>query len=154
MEHDWIPWEETIRPTLEIIEKKEQFMKTIRYSYHDLENYLLIEIFNKPFVIQDGKKKAKADINMEYRFVENIFPYSIPDGTKHYVLWYNFKSDFLNDYLINTHINISIVKLLNNLSKTSYGNDDFEFVWYENPKKTINVFHHVQVFWRLKKSKL
>tara|TARA_R110002050_G_scaffold124945_1_gene244317 strand:- start:12 stop:185 length:174 start_codon:yes stop_codon:yes gene_type:complete len=28
------------------------------------------------------------------------------------------------------------------------GSDDFEFVWYENPKMTINKVYHVQVFWR------
>ena len=82
----------------------------------------------------------KEDIKQKHIFIKNMFPYNLPEGTNHYILWYSYNSLDLTDDKINTDITNSLKELLNH--------DNFEFIWYENPKKTIDSIHHLQVFWR------
>ena len=72
-------------------------------------------------------------------FRKNDFPYNLPEGTQHYIMWYTYLID--DDYKINQDIYDSIFQLL--------GTENFEFIWYKNPKMTIPEIYHLQVFWRI-----
>jgi hypothetical protein len=69
-----------------------------------------------------GKKK---------KLYPNMFPYDLPSGTIHYVMWYTWTRP--EDSEITSDI-------ANALGK------DADFVWYENPKMSIPEIFHVQVF--------
>ena len=140
--HKWIPGKDNIRPLPEIIDKKTNFIKNLDFFYKTGLDYILADIFQFTSNInKDGKIYVlNKDIKQKYIFSKNIFPYNLPEETEHYILWYSYTSEFTDDK-INTDITVSIKELLNH--------DNFEFVWYENPKKTINSTYHLQVFWRI-----
>jgi len=52
-------------------------------------------------------------------------------------MWYTYKPETEEE------ISKDITEALRNL----VGGDNFQFVWYENPKMTIPGLFHVQVFW-------
>ena len=54
-------------------------------------------------------------------------------------MWYTCSKDELTDEEITKDIKNSISSFLKS--------DKFSFVWYENPKMTIEDIYHVQVFW-------
>ena len=54
-------------------------------------------------------------------------------------MWYTCSKDELTDEEITKDIKNSISAFIKS--------DKFSFVWYENPKMTIEDIYHVQVFW-------
>ena len=54
-------------------------------------------------------------------------------------MWYTY-----ND-ISDIEITSDILDSLKNILK----HDNFEFVWYENPKMSVPEVYHVQVFWHL-----
>ena len=68
-----------------------------------------------------------------------MFPYNVKEGTRHYVMWYSYFDNTLKEEKINEDIYNQIKLLVNN--------NNFDFVWYENPKKTVKGIYHLQVFW-------
>lgn len=138
-EYDWIPGKSNIRPLKEVIEAKQNYFNNIERDYKSLKDYVLIEIFKKNCRMINGKLENVEIISNELTFIPNKFPYNISNDTNHYILWYSF-NDGLSDELITKDINDEITKLVHN--------DNFEFVWYENPKMNIPDVFHVQVFWK------
>jgi hypothetical protein len=76
------------------------------------------------------------------RFERNHFRYDLPEGTRHFVMWYTYWPPDITEPEVNEDINHA---LMTRLGK----NTEFEFIWYENPKMTIPGIYHVQVFWRI-----
>jgi len=137
--YNWIPNKDCIRPSDKDIEKKSLFFDNIKNFYESDKDYVLVDIFGFSSIINDNGKLKVIEDNIEdkYIFEPNIFPYNLPYNTKHYVLWYSINKNISEDR-INSDINESIIKV---------GSNNFDFVWYENPTKTVESVFHVQVFW-------
>lgn len=80
----------------------------------------------------------------EVVFNDNLFPYMLPEGTHHSVLWLLLDQDESDE-----HHHISDEEISQYLEK-ELASPDIEYVWYRNPKPTVqdNITFHVQVFWR------
>lgn len=91
-----------------------------------------------------GKKHTlctKFEYNHKWIFKPSIFRYNVLPESNHWILWnseQNFNHDY-SDLLINQLISNFIINII--------GHDNYQFVWYKNPKPTIPEFFHVQVFW-------
>ena len=139
--YDWIPGKDNIRPLDIIIEKKNEYNKNIINFYEDEKNFILAEVFHfESSFNKDGKVFVKeSNIYKKHIFQPNIFPYNVKEDTQHYIMWYSYFDDTLKEEKINEDIY--------NQLKYVVKNDNFDFVWYENPKKTIKDIYHLQVFW-------
>jgi len=134
----WIPGSENIRPTTENVSKKELWLENINYFYDSEVHYVLSEVFNFKSEFVLGKLHVKkSNISNKHIFKENMFPYELPKNTNHYIIWYSYNQ--VDEDQINKDINNSLLIML--------GNDNFDFVWYENPKKSLPEINHYQVFW-------
>ena len=87
-------------------------------------------------------------VEAKQRFLPNEFPYQAPAGTRHYVQWYSLPPDMRVEELTDDVVSGDIAAALWGV----VGSDDFEFVWYPNPKPSCDHsdsrLFHVQVFWR------
>lgn len=139
----WIPSSENIRPIQELIEKKESDYTFFDNFYSSVTDQILIRYFKFPSRINRKSNKMEIKISLENIrdkiFLENEYPYNLPDGTNHYVMWYTY-----ND-ISDIEITSDILDSLKNILK----HNNFEFVWYENPKMSVPEVYHVQVFWHL-----
>mmetsp|Transcript_16029 Transcript_16029/g.34792 ORF Transcript_16029/g.34792 Transcript_16029/m.34792 type:complete len:119 (-) Transcript_16029:1975-2331(-) len=111
-------------------------------SFASEADYVLQTVFGLPtdqngegkhFIPRDNLKKRRV-------FDRNKFPYQLPSGTKHWTMWYTYGPPEISDEQITSDIQADL--------RVRVGDDDFDFVWYENPKMTIPEVYHVQVFWR------
>ncbi len=137
-ENNWIPNSQQIRPTDIKIEEKKKLLILISQMYHSYEDYINEFIFGFKSKMRDNKLFVpKRNIINKFVFIENNFPYQIPNNCNHYVLWFSYKPESESE--INYKINSSLFKILNH--------DNYNFVWYTNPKKTIQNSFHYQVFW-------
>lgn len=137
---DWIPNEEQIRPSENIQNMKEIMINKIEKSYNSFRDYILIELFNYYFIKNNNKLKVKQDLHIDLcKFEVSRFRYNLNSKTFHYILWYTLNKEYINEERINRDIKNSIFNIIQN--------DNFKYIWYENPKMTINDVFHVQVFW-------
>ena len=141
--YKWIPSSENIRQIEDIIKKKDIDCKTNNIIYSTNIDQVLIRYFNIKKKINRINNKFESKINIENLhkkiFISNEYPYNVPEGTNHYVMWYTY--DNISDEIITSDIFSELNNLLNHLN--------FEFVWYKNPKMTLPEIFHVQVFWHL-----
>lgn len=136
--YQWVPGRENIRPCEEVINKKDKWIENLSNFYENEKQYVLSDIFNFDSYFDSGKLVVKDfDIKETFVFKENMFPYNLPFNTNHYVIWYTY--DETDEKRINKDIELSLFNLL--------GNNKFDFVWYENPKKSLPDMNHYQVFW-------
>ena len=136
----WIPGENNIRPSEDVIEEKEKFINNIYLKYTKLSDYILNVYFAFPTVLNSkGKLEVISRKNLPKKclFKENEYPYQIEKGVNHYVLWYNFIPN--NETDINNYIKTNIYQNIKH--------SNFTFIWYENPKMNISDIYHLHVFW-------
>ena len=134
--YNWIPSSKNIRPSEEILKRKNEELEVVNFYYQSFKDYIFDTVFGLPININDnGKLFCNFTLNL-VTLEENKFPYMLPDNTKHYVLWYSNKEN-INDEIIMSDIKKQIVRMM--------GHDNYEFVWYENPKINKD-FYHVHVF--------
>ena len=74
-----------------------------------------------------------------FKFEVCRFRYGLHHSTFHYIMWYTCTPESLLEEEITRDIKNSIYNIIYT--------DNYSFVWYENPKMTINDIYHVQVFW-------
>lgn len=140
--YDWIPNEYTIRPSLDILALKKYNIEDVNLNWESIKDYIFHYIFNRPYYINENNKNAILNHNFEEKWIfnESQFRYDLPDNSNHYILWnnkYNMFDD-IDDDIIN---NILTEFILN-----KFGHNKFNYVYYKNPKPTINDIWHVQVF--------
>ncbi len=114
--YPWIPNEQTIRPSPEVLIKKCMLNQHIQRDWPSLQAYIQQTIFQN--------KKG-------WIFEECMFPYQTKG--KHYILWH---TDFPFTYDFDTE---EVNEVLKGFIKG-------DFAWYKNPKPTVLEFYHVQVF--------
>jgi hypothetical protein len=143
--YPWIPSRFMIRPTPENLEFKIKKIKEIESEWNSYFDFILYHVFKENYFFNNENKKQILNYENldlpEYVFLPSDFPYQITENTNHYVLWnskFNINYDF-NDNIINDILYKKIKEIVNN--------NNFDFVWYKNPKPTIPEFYHIQVFW-------
>tara|TARA_B110000977_G_C11082482_1_gene493370 strand:+ start:3861 stop:4352 length:492 start_codon:yes stop_codon:yes gene_type:complete len=138
-EYKWIPGKNNIRPSDKNLQKKKNLICIVNKFYESILDYIYDSMFSFPINFNsDGKLKASIIVPQINVFKKNDFPYLLPNGTNHYIMWYT--SQPKNTEEINTDIYNKLFQKLEN--------NNFEYVWYENPKMTIPEIYHLQVFWR------
>lgn len=140
--YKWIPNFNMIRPVKEDLDKKIELLSTLE-MYQSKVDYIATNILKFKCRInkETGKLESSENIfdHKIKKFCPNLFPYNISEGY-HYVMWYTY-----ND-LSNNEISQDIYNSIKELTK-----ENFNFVWYINPKMTFPEIFHVQVFWNFKK---
>tara|TARA_B100000035_G_scaffold311733_1_gene321816 strand:+ start:487 stop:969 length:483 start_codon:yes stop_codon:yes gene_type:complete len=136
--YDWIPNENQIRPSDMNIFIKDILKNKIDLEYNSTRDYILINLFNFNGNLVNGKYKAEESNSKLHKFEVNRFKYKLNKKTFHYIMWYNCDKDNLTENEIDQDIRRGIYNLLRT--------DEYEYVWYENPKMTINDVYHLQVF--------
>jgi hypothetical protein len=120
--YNWIPNENTIRPSREDLEKKWETLHHIEQNWHSMKDYVYHNILNCT--------------EKEWVFSPSIFRYNLPADANHWVLW-NTRTD-INAMIEDETINAVLCGLLDQTT---------DFAWYKNPKPSVPEYFHVQVFW-------
>lgn len=143
--HGWVPGRDHIRPTRQAIADKTAYLfDTVRWYGGECDAIWDL-IFDFDTVMNDDGKLVVApgvvgdDTSVRSKFSLNRFPYEVPRGTRHSVMWYTHWPPHVDDKRIDADISKAL--------EESLGHDDFDYVWYVNPKMTIASVFHVQVFW-------
>ena len=141
--HSWIPGPDNIRPTEEVLVAKRDFFNQINEFYETVSDFILEDIFKMPVEFNAVAKLKAKNVSMdnEFKFVKNKFPYNLKENVNHYIIWYSNTSSKLDDGTVNTDIHRSIFEILQH--------ENFEYVWYENPKMNVPGLYHWQVFWKI-----
>ena len=151
--HGWTPSSINIRPCEDVLSKKKHLLEQVDNFYESFKDYIHDVIFQVQMTVnENGKLKsiARPGQSSMVCLSPNLFPYQLPEGTSHYVLWY---SDAFGESEIpsDSQITVDIVQQLKHVftvTADSVGKVEVpEFVWYENPKINKEIYH-VQVFVR------
>lgn len=155
----WLPNSHMVRPKDEILAQKRAYMEVVHRSYRDIGDRVLQDIFGYDCAPNDdGILQALVPYQdvPQIRLARHKFPYDIPAGTNHSVLWFTAEGSSLFSKDITEHVRREIRQaIVDERFDSSTGSaarmpSSFEFCWYENPRMTVPQVYHVQVFWRLK----
>jgi hypothetical protein len=124
--NSWIPSFDQVRRSNLIEDKYQEFINDELSKFESKEDYIIKKIFN--------------NIGSKFVLSENLFPYQVNVGTYHYIMWYLEKID--DDDKVTLNIVSEFIRL--KLYK-----ENLEFVWYENPKISGDLYH-VHVFFHYK----
>ena len=137
--YSWIPNEKQIRPTEMIISFKKILLDKMNKDYNSSRDYILMNMFKTEGFRTNGKIVAKEPLDKLNHFEVCRFRYQIDPKAFHYIMWYTCTKEELSEEEITKDIKNNIYAFI----KT----DNFSFIWYENPKMSIEDIYHVQVFW-------
>jgi hypothetical protein len=143
----FLPNENTIRPTLEILEEKKNLKRHISECWNSERDFIKANVFDfETFIDTDNKIKTYNKLEYDgWVFKKCQFPYNTTDN--HWILWKY--SDTMESFIIdNNNIN-KINSIIEGYLKDKVKNDNFDFGWYPNPKPSIPDFFHVHVFWSI-----
>lgn len=129
-QYPWVPGRDNIRPSEATLALKQEAMASCSgtYSVDEWSKQLLGAAW--------AELQGSGCSQSKYHFEPNAFPYDVPTGTRHYVLWLPSA----------TAVDNSTVNRYCMQAVSALGGCDF--VWYVNPKMTVPDIWHVQVFWR------
>jgi hypothetical protein len=153
--HAWVPGAENIRPSPETLSSKHQTLEGIGTQYAAESDFILEHIFSVSLDVgADGKLFADAGsvalINDTGRvFMPNQFPYVVPAGTHHWVMWYpiGLRFESLGPARLLQPADVAITANIEQDLLQQLQHERFDFVYYVNPKMTVPDIFHVQVFW-------
>ena len=96
---EWLPNENTIRPTQTDLVKKYFLTNTIQTEWKSMKDYIQHTIFKKQFDTDENSKKfiPYCDYTEKWIFESSMFRYNLIPEANHYVLWTN-KYDFLKEF--------------------------------------------------------
>ena len=134
--YNWIPSSKNIRPSEKVLKLKDKTYKSILNFYESFKDYIFDTVFGLPIIMNDNNKLFCRYKLKLFILEKNIFPYDLPKITEHYILWYTYKYNGLDDEIITKNIKYELKRIKN---------ENCEFVWYENPKANNEVYH-IQVF--------
>ena len=128
--YGWVPGRENIRPSAATLQRKQE---TMARNGHEFD----VDEWSHDMFGVSWSQALAGNAVKKYHFVPNPFPYDIPRGTHHSVLWFPTEKA-MPDHVVNATLEKAVDKL-----------GGTEFVWYINPKMTVQAIWHVQVFWRM-----
>jgi hypothetical protein len=144
--HKWIPDETMIRPFVAVLDNKKIFSQYVLTSWASSRDFILDTHFKYRMAENElGLLYVMDSIDAEiaeWVLMESLFPYAVPEGVHHSVLWnsyYDYFADF-SDVVINNKITEQL--------RGELGHDNFDFCWYVNPKPSVPELWHCQVFWK------
>lgn len=157
----WTPNSACVRPNSESLDQKRRLLENAAARYATMRDYVLARIFRiraspisqsfaeqKLHVTDEALGEAlqeakKLPGGRKVRFMPNLFPYQVPQGTFHYVLWFLLSATGPPS---DQEVDAALERVFAELKVL----EKVEYVWYKNPKPTIDdgLTHHVQVFWR------
>ncbi len=144
-EYWWIPDETMIRPYQNVLEDKRTFSQHVLSTWRGFRDFILNTHFQYKMIKNDDGKLCIADLisadEAEWELAQSLFPYAVPDGVHHSVLWNSYYDYFVA--FSHTDINSILTRKLRGL----LGHNNFDFAWYVNPKPSIPELWHCQVFW-------
>eukprot|EP00040_Diaphanoeca_grandis_P021410 m.114058 g.114058 ORF g.114058 m.114058 type:complete len:223 (+) comp28324_c0_seq2:228-896(+) len=137
----FLPGRCNCRPNPTVLELKHKYLEEVVKFYDCVGDRVLEEIFKCPVQL-DAESRFVASLPPDCRrnFSAHKFPYELPEGVQHYVMWYTQEGKTLTAKKITEHIRMDIADITKK-------RDGFKFGWYENPKMTVLEVYHVQVFW-------
>jgi hypothetical protein len=138
----WTPDPQHVRPTEAVHAQKQFALASIAASWQSVADWVCNEIFGtSTHRAHDGRRVAERPVAGRAVLAPQPFPYELPVGTWHLVLWMA-ESQGARAWT-DEQITASIAAAVD---KCGGG----EFVWYRNPKPSVLDAHlaHVQVFWR------
>ena len=158
-EYEWIPGRQHIRPSPVGIAAKKAWWDKMTQRYASVEDAVLMTVFRYTAAgdgataspsLGDSALSGRLSVQRtlsgglpDSRKVlrPNRFPYDLPAGTHHSVMWYAGN-------LVPSDAEVT-ADIAAHFARGVHG-DDVDFVWYENPKRSIPSpeLHHVHVFWR------
>lgn len=148
----WIPNSSSIRPSPKVAQEKAIGMLSIRSTWVSADDYILCKVFGIEYEVFEEKFRVKgsAYLSLEDKlalvsstdrvFLPNKYPYNIIGN--HWILWYGSKENVYSSQEINRDVFLELTKIT-----SQYDNVTFDFIWYENPKKSLPEYFHVHVFW-------
>ena len=142
-EYSWVPDRHTVRPREKTLNEKMLYFESMSLIYKTITDLIMHTVFNMDtYKNEQGLLvyKNSKTVSM-HAFKPNMFPYDVSEGTNHYIMWYNMHDVHIirpTDEVITRDISDSIRQIT--------GHDDYDFIWYYNPKMSICSLH-VQVFW-------
>jgi len=142
-ETGWTPNPQHVRPTEVVRAQKEYALESITASWQSMADWVCHDVFDTTIHrAADGRRVADRPAAGSAVLAHQPFPYMLPNGTQHMVLW--MAETQCTPAWTDERITASIA----NAVDSSGGGG--EFVWYCNPKPSVLDAHlaHVQVFWR------
>ncbi len=140
----WIPDENMIRPSPKVLEDKRVFSEYVLANWMSFRDFILDTHFKYQVDVDDGHMYVLDITTVKWNFSQSIFPYDLPSGVNHYVLWnslYDYGKE-IDDLIVNLYIEEHLKKIVRST--------EFDYVWYKNPKPSIPELWHCQVFWIIK----
>jgi len=135
----WTPGAEHVRPNPQTLAQKEFFLQNLARMWATPADWVFCNVFDMPVCVGPGLRTAKRPAGGLTKLMPQPFPYSLPDDVLHFVLWCSSaRTEWSTDA-----ITASIAR---EVDQQGGG----EFVWYENPKPSIedSQLYHVHVFWK------
>lgn len=129
--HPWVPGSDSIRPSEATLALKREAMSSSGGTFS-------VDEWSRQFfgAAWSDVLQGSSPCRRKYHFAPNTFPYDVPEGTHHYVLWLP-SATAVDDDIVNRYCMEAVSAL-----------GGCDFVWYVNPKMTVPDIWHVQVFWR------
>ena len=184
-EYAWIPGKRHIRPSVSVITAKKAWWDEIEQRYATVEDAVLLTVFGYAAAVGGAVAAAPSlgpacavaaapsirlcvqrtlsgslpDSRKVFR--PNQFPYELPAGTQHGVMWYarsrraeegEGASAPALAYAPTVPSDAEVAADIEAHFARGARGDDVDFVWYENPKRSIPSLelHHLHVFWRVR----
>lgn len=150
----WLPGTATVRPSPETLARKIEHAERVRAFYRTELDFVLEEVFHlrtefdedgKLFVVEGGAESGPERVK---KFLPNAFPYDLPPGAHHAIMWYlGAERGELTDEAITTDVAAGVA------ARHAAGpTDAVDFAWYVNPKMSVPGTFHVQVFFTVSRA--
>lgn len=104
MVKDWVPGRAHIRPSPATMALKREAMGVANGRFG--VNQWSIEFFGETW---DTALSGRGHNVREFHFAPNIFPYAVPEGTRHYILWLP-SSSAVDESLVNKYLDQAVAR--------------------------------------------
>ena len=146
----WLPGQVNIRPKAAEKKAKNEKINAEQAECASGMDYIFDHVFeceskkdDSGLLAVSNKEKLRQEV-----FKPNRFPYHLYPRTQHYVMWYSSGDETtISAEKVTKDINEEIKKLVDSVDKKDKDKDNYDFVWYFNPKVTVIDVYHAQVLW-------
>lgn len=138
--YGWPPGTIHVRPAPAVRAQKELLLSNMESMWNSHADWVFHHVFGTEATRgADGRRVSTRPEPGCKVFAPNPFPYELPEGTQHWVLWLASPESQWPDETVTAEI-----------AKQVDERGGGQFVWYPNPKMSLSdpELHHVQVFWR------